>query len=141
MLVDPATTGLPAFLGDGTPGASGVMMLEYLAASALADLRAAAAPASLGSVTLSRGMEEHASFASQAAVQLLATADAYATALACELVAAVRAVRMSDPKVPDDGWGAVLRACDALGHSTADRDLTADLELAEGLLPGLAGYV
>jgi histidine ammonia-lyase len=63
MLVDPAATGLPAFLGDGTPGASGVMMLEYLAASALANLRAEAAPASLGSVTLSRGMEEHASFA------------------------------------------------------------------------------
>ena len=29
---------------DGRPGSSGVMMLEYLAASALADLRSAAAP-------------------------------------------------------------------------------------------------
>jgi histidine ammonia-lyase len=139
MLVDPAATGLPAFLGDGTPGASGVMMLEYLAASALADLRAAASPASLGSVTLSRGMEEHASFASQAAVQLLETADAYATALACELLAAVRAVRMGGRPVPESGWGAVLAACAELGHSTADRDLTADLVQAELLLPSLAG--
>jgi histidine ammonia-lyase len=138
MLVDPAATGLPAFLGDGTPGASGVMMLEYLAASALADLRSAASPASLGSVTLSRGMEEHASFASQAAVQLLETADAYATALACELLAAVRAVRMRGLPVPEAGWGAVLRACAELGDATADRDLTADLAQAEHLLPALA---
>jgi histidine ammonia-lyase len=138
MLVDPAATGLPAFLGDGTPGASGVMMLEYLAGSALADLRSAAAPASLGSVTLSRGMEEHASFASQAAVQLLETADAYATALACELLAAVRAVRMQKLPVPRSGWGAVLKACAALGDSTEDRDLTADLIQAEHLLPTLA---
>ena len=138
MLVDPAATGLPAFLGDGTPGASGVMMLEYLAASALADLRASASPASLGSVTLSRGMEEHASFASQAAVQLLETADAYATALACELLAAVRAVRMRGLPQPEAGWGAVLRACASLGDSMADRDLTADLVQAEALLPDLA---
>jgi histidine ammonia-lyase len=141
MLVDPAATGLPAFLGDGTPGASGVMMLEYLAASALADLRSAASPASLGSVTLSRGMEEHASFASQAAVQLLETADAYATALACELVAAVRAVRMRGLAAPQSGWGAVLRACAELGQSTEDRDLTADLLQAEQLLPALAELI
>jgi histidine ammonia-lyase len=138
MLIDPVATGLPAFLGDGTPGASGVMMLEYLAASALADLRSSAAPASLGSVTLSRGMEEHASFASQAAVQLLETADGYATALACELVAAVRAVRMRGLPVPETGWGAVLRACHELGVSTVDRDLTDDLARAELLLPALA---
>ena len=141
MLVDPAATGLPAFLGDGTPGASGVMMLEYLAASALADLRSAASPASLGSVTLSRGMEEHASFASQAAVQLLETADAYATALACELVAAVRALRMRALPVPHSGWGAALRACAELGQSTEDRDMTADLVQAELLLPALAELV
>jgi histidine ammonia-lyase len=138
MLVDPRATGLPAFLGDGTPGASGVMMLEYLAASALANLRSEAGPASLGSVTLSQGMEEHASFAAQAAAQLLAAADAYATALACELVAAVRALRMLGTPLPEAGWGAVVRACSDLGHSTADRDLTADLELAEALLPTVA---
>jgi histidine ammonia-lyase len=138
MLVDPTVTGLPAFLGDGTPGASGVMMLEYLAASALADLRAAATPSSLGSVTLSRGMEEHASFASQAAVQLLQTADAYATTLACELVAAVRAVRMLKLPVPSGGWGAVLELCAGLEASADDRDLTNDLQQAELLLPSLA---
>ncbi len=138
MLVDPIATGLPAFLGDGRPGASGVMMLEYLAASALAVLRSAAAPASLGSVSLSRSAEEDASFASHAAVQLLAAADAYAIALSCELVAAVRAVRLRTLATPDDGWGAVLAVCAELPDDVRDRDLTDDLALAQTLLPALA---
>jgi len=141
MLVDPVATGLPPFLGDGTAGASGVMMLEYLAASALAELRAAATPASLGSVSLSRGTEEHASFASRSAVQLLTAGDAYATSLSCELVAAVRALRMLGVKTDTAGWGSLLAACSPLGGDLADRDLTGDLETAQDLLPTLADLV
>ncbi|MBT0767413.1 aromatic amino acid lyase [Kineosporia sp. J2-2] len=141
MLVDPAATGLPPFLGDGTPGASGVMMLEYLAASALAELRSAATPASLGSVSLSRGTEEHASFASRSAVQLLTAGDAYATALSCELVAAVRALRMQGMKTDSAPWGSLLEACVPLGDSLPDRDLTGDLATAQDLLPLLADLV
>ncbi|MDP9825989.1 histidine ammonia-lyase [Kineosporia succinea] len=140
MLVDPAATGLPPFLGDGTPGASGVMMLEYLAASAFAELRSAASPASLGSVSLSRGTEEHASFASRSAVQLLNAGDAYATALSCELLAAVRALRMQGTKSTAP-WAELLEACASLGESAADRDLTGDLATAQELLPVLADLV
>src|SRR3954465_3631641 len=32
FLSDPAITGLPPFLGDGTAGASGIMVVEYVAA-------------------------------------------------------------------------------------------------------------
>jgi histidine ammonia-lyase len=138
MLNDPLATGLPAFLGDGRPGASGVMLLEFVAGSSLAVLRSAAVPASLGTVSISRGAEDDASFASRAAVQLFDAAEAYSTALACELVAAVRAVRMRDLPIPDRGWGAVLAACDDLPADPADRDLTADVELAQRLLPALA---
>jgi histidine ammonia-lyase len=45
------------------------MMVEHLSASAMAELRNAAEPASLGTAVLSRGMEVDASFASQAVVQ------------------------------------------------------------------------
>jgi len=138
MLNDPATTGLPPFLGDGRPGASGVMLLEFVAGSALAVLRSAAVPASLGTVSISRGAEDDASFASRAAVQLFEAADAWSTALACELVAAVRALRMRGATAPATGWGAVLAACADLPTGVADRDLTAEVALAEGLLPGLA---
>ena len=141
MLNDPAATGLPPFLGDGRPGASGVMLLEFVAGSALAVLRSAAVPASLGTVSISRGAEDDASFASRAAVQLFEAADAWSTALACELVAAVRALRMRDVAAPDAGWGAVLAACAELPAGLADRDLTGDVTLAETLLPALAAAV
>jgi histidine ammonia-lyase len=138
LLNDPAVTGLPPFLGDGRPGASGVMLLEFVAGSALAVLRSAAVPASLGTVSISRGAEDDASFASRAAVQLFEAADAWSTALAAELVAAVRALRMRGGAVPDTGWGAVLAACAELPAGVADRDLTGDVATAETLLPALA---
>lgn len=138
MLNDPTATGLPPFLGDGRPGASGVMLLEFVAGSALAVLRSAAVPASLGTVSISRGAEDDASFASRAAVQLFEAGDAWSTALACELVAAVRALRMRGAAAPHTGWGAVLAACAELPAGFADRDLTAEVALAEGLLPALA---
>jgi len=142
MLNDPDVTGLAPFLGDaGHPGASGVMLLEFVAGSALAVIRSAAVPASLGTVSISRGAEDDASFASRAAVQLFDTADAYSIAVACELVAAVRAIRMRGLPVPETGWGAVMRLCDDLPADTVDRDLTADVELAQRLLPALADVV
>jgi histidine ammonia-lyase len=52
MLAEPAYTGMHPFLGDGTPAASGVMIVEYSAASALAELRALATPAGIQVVTL-----------------------------------------------------------------------------------------
>jgi len=139
-LMDPVTTGLPPFLGDGTAGASGVMALEYVAAAALGDLRALAAPAGLQSVVVSRGVEEDASFASLAARQALGAAPPLRTLLACELVAAVRAARLGD--VPS---GELLRTaadiCAQLPEQRQDRDLTADVELAERLLARLAGLL
>lgn len=93
-------TGLPAFLAEGPAGSSGTMILEYTAHSALAELRASAAPASAGHAVLSHGLEEAAGFASQAARQALRAVEAYRTVLACELVVAVRALRLR-PAPPD----------------------------------------
>jgi histidine ammonia-lyase len=141
MLLDPALTGVAAFLGDGTSGASGAMGLEYAAGSALGDLRALAAPATLQTVSLSRGVEDDASFASLAARQALAARAPYADVLSAELVGAVRAIRLRGLDVPADGWGAVLDACSTLDPDLADRDLTPDLVAAAALLPALASTV
>ncbi|MFC8711281.1 aromatic amino acid ammonia-lyase [Streptomyces sp. NPDC057197] len=132
----PDLTGLPAFLASGPAGSSGTMILEYTANSALAELRACALPASAGHAVLSHGLEEAASFASQAARQTLRAADAYATVLACELVTAVRALRcFREP--PRCAVFAVAAA--ALPAGTEDRPLTADVTAATRLLPVLAG--
>ncbi|MFK4145284.1 aromatic amino acid lyase [Streptomyces sp. NPDC004065] len=133
----PDLTGLPAFLADGPASSSGTMILEYTAHSALAELRLCAAPASLGHAVLSHGLEEAASFASQAARQSLRAVDAYATVVACELVAAVRALRLRSESGPPEV--AVLTvAAAALPDGTEDRPLTADVTAAAELLRVLA---
>ncbi|QIJ65338.1 aromatic amino acid ammonia-lyase [Streptomyces sp. JB150] len=131
----PDLTGLPAFLATGPAGSSGTMILEYTAGSALAELRASATPASAGHAVLSHGLEEAASFASQAARQTLRAVDAYRTVLACELVTAVRALRLhpSPPRLP-----VLAVAAAALPAGTEDRPLTPDLERAQELLTTLA---
>ncbi|MCX5268145.1 aromatic amino acid ammonia-lyase [Streptomyces sp. NBC_00199] len=134
-LGDPGLTGLPAFLGCGPASSSGAMILEYTANSALAELRSCATPASAGHAVLSRGLEEAASFAGQAARQALRAANAYRVVLACELVAAVRALRML-PGSPPVAAFAVAAA--ALPAGTDDRPLTDDVTAAGELLPLLA---
>ncbi|HEX2903015.1 MAG TPA: aromatic amino acid ammonia-lyase [Jatrophihabitans sp.] len=137
---EPNHTGLEPFLGDGTAGASGVMVVEYVAAAALGDLRAAAAPASTQSITLSRGIEDTASFASLAARKLLTASDRYRLLVGCELVAALRAVRISRPKLTDQQQQAV-EMCAELSPMLEDRDLTTDIEAAVQLVPALAELV
>ncbi|MFH8801364.1 aromatic amino acid ammonia-lyase [Streptomyces sp. NPDC017936] len=134
-LGDPGLTGLPAFLAAGPASSSGTMILEYTAHSALAELRAGAAPASCGHAVLSHGLEEAASFAGQAARQTLRATDAYTTVLACELVTAVRALRLH-PAAPRVAAFTVADA--ALPGGVDDRPLTGDVAAAAGLLPVLA---
>ncbi|WP_406006175.1 aromatic amino acid lyase [Streptomyces sp. NBC_00637] len=140
-LGDPGLTGLPPFLGAGPASSSGTMILEYTANSALAELRSGTAPASAGHAVLSRGLEEAASFAGQAARQTSRATDAYAIVLACELVAAVRALRMrpihsAALPPPAEVFAA---AAAVLPAGTEDRPLTDDVTTAAELLPRLAG--
>lgn len=134
-LVEPDQSGLRAFLADGPPGSSGVMILEYVSHDALAALRQAALPATLGTAVVSRGLEDHASFSTQAARATGDVADSYTRVLACELVAAVRALRMrgDDPSRLPLG-PAFARADAALDRRTDDRPLADDLTAAAALL-------
>jgi histidine ammonia-lyase len=139
-LVEPSFTGLHAFAAD-TPASSGIMILEYVAQSAVADLRRFATPAALGSAVLSRGVEEHAGFSTQSARASTDAVAAYRAVLACELAAAIRVLRIQD-RAPGGGpLRAAFDAADAvLDPRTADRPLDADLTAAEGLLGGYATF-
>ena len=141
ILIDPNATGLAPFLGEGTPGSSGVMVLEYVGASALGDVRAAATPSGLQTVVLSRGLEEVASFASLSARQAAAAAEPVRLLLACELVAAVRAVRAKKVLPFNETLARALAECADLPAGFEDRDLTGDVELASQLLARLAGLL
>ncbi len=142
MLAEPAYTGLHPFLGDGTPAASGVMIVEYSAASALAELRALATPAGIQAVTLSRGVEEDASFATLAARQALESVSRFRAVLAAELVASLRCLRMQGSHPPALASAlAYLDERDGGVPDMHDRDLTYDLILAEELVDGLPAHV
>ena len=135
MLNDPDTNGGNAFLAAGPEGSSGLMMVEYVAAGAIAEIRNAAQPASVGTLVLSRGAEEDATFASQGALQLERSVAAYRVLLCCELVGAVRLLRQ---RRIDDRFTGVLGEALALAadlpRNDEDRDLRGDLAMAESLL-------
>jgi histidine ammonia-lyase len=98
-LMEPELTGREPFLSGGVPGSSGLMIAEYVGADALARLRALAVPTTTGGISISRGLEEHASFAWQGAQQARDAVGHLRTLLALEHVAARRAL---DATAADD---------------------------------------
>jgi histidine ammonia-lyase len=138
-LTEPARTGLRPFLAGGPDGSSGIMILEYTASAALAELRMLAAPASLGTAVLSRGAEEHASFSPQAARAAAAMAPRLTTMLGCELVAAVRGLRQRGvtPSGPELR-GVYERCLGRLPADDVDHPLDADVAAAEQVIADLA---
>ena len=143
-LVEPAFTGLEPFQAAPGEAGSGIMILEYVAHSAIADIRRLATPSALGSAVLSRGVEEHAGFSTQSARATTEAIAAYRVVLACELIAAVRALRMQGPHgraMPSGRLGDVLtRAAAALDPAVEDRALDGDITAATDLLPRIAAY-
>ncbi|CAG7585403.1 aromatic amino acid ammonia-lyase [Rhodococcus opacus] len=131
-LSDPVVTGLRPFLADGPAGSSGTMLLEYTTSAAIAEIRMAAAPGSLGHTVISRGTEDHASFASQAATQLTDILAQSRIVLACELISAVRALGQQNHELDTTTeLGAYLdRARRCLDPRTTDRPLSDDLKAA-----------
>jgi len=142
MLNDPDTNGGRAFLAAGPDGSSGLMMVEYVAAGAIAEIRNAAQPASAGTLVLSRGAEEDATFASQGAQQLERSIAAYRVLLGCELLGTVRLLRR---RRLDDQYAGVLGDALALvadlPRNDEDRDLRGDITAAASLLDDLGHLV
>jgi histidine ammonia-lyase len=138
-LMDPGITGLAGFLAADPVPSSGLMITEYVAQSALAEIRLLAAPATLGSAVVSLGAEEHAGFGTQAARATTGVVRAYRVALACELVAAVRGLRQLGIRPEGRALSSALElAAAALPDSMADRPLDGDLAAAQELLAELA---
>jgi len=140
-LVEPDLTGLAPFLAAGPAGSSGIMILEYVAHDALAQLRHSASPVTLGTAVISRGLEDHASFSTQAARSTAAAVLAYRTVLACELLGAVRALRLADTAPTGDVLGRAFRhAAERLPHVAEDHPLTGEIDRAQTLVDELAGF-
>ena len=139
-LTNPSLTGLPAFLASGPAGSSGVMILEYVAQDALARARVFSTPVSTGHAVLSLGLEEHASFSTQAAWACEQMVQLAPVVLGCELIAAVRALRTDPDRLPDSPVRGVFdRAAAVLDEERQDRPFSDDLAVAVRLVEsGLA---
>ncbi|MEV7800134.1 aromatic amino acid lyase [Microbacterium foliorum] len=133
---EPGYTGLAPFLADGPAGSSGLMMLEYTAAAGLAEIRNAASPASIGTIVLSRGTEEDATFATQGAAQLERAVSSYRTILACQLLAVSRLLTQLDVDVPSP-LAPAAASVRALQSDQHDQDLRGPIQAASDLLAGL----
>ena len=90
MLIDPALSGLPAFLTPRPGLNSGFMIAHVTAAALVSENKQRATPASVDSIPTSANQEDHVSMAAHAARRLLPMAANAASVLGIELLAAAQ---------------------------------------------------
>ena len=90
MLIDPALSGLPAFLTPNPGLNSGFMIPQVTAAALVSENKQRAYPASVDSIPTSANQEDHVSMAAHGARRLMPMAENVSGVLAIELLAAAQ---------------------------------------------------
>jgi histidine ammonia-lyase len=135
MLVDPALSGLPAFLTPRPGLNSGFMIPQVTAAALASENKQRAHPASVDSIPTSANQEDHVSMAAHGARRLLDMAANTAGIVGIELLAAAQACDFHAPLTSSaalEAARAVLR--ERVPHLSDDRFLAPDIALATGLV-------
>ena len=88
QLLDSTKSGLPPFLANNSGLESGMMIVQYSAGSALAEMHGHAAPRTAFSTSTSAGQEDHVSMGATACWNLYQSCIRLSEVLACELVIA-----------------------------------------------------
>jgi histidine ammonia-lyase len=113
MLIDPALSGLPAFLVRNPGLNSGFMIAQVTAAALVAENKQMAHPASVDSIPTSANQEDHVSMAAHGARRLLPMAANLANIVGIEYLAAVQGCEFHAPLLsspPLESARAKLRA-------------------------------
>lgn len=135
MLVDPALSGLPAFL-TARPGLnSGFMIPQVTAAALVSENKQKAYPASVDSIPTSANQEDHVSMAAHGARRLLAMVESAKAVVAIELLAAAQGCDFHQPLRSSAALEAVrgrLRA--EVPRLDEDRHFHPDIEAALALV-------
>ena len=135
MLVDPALSGLPAFLTPKPGLNSGFMLAQVTAAALTSENKQRAHPASVDTIPTSANQEDHVSMAAHAAVRLADMAENAANVVAIELLAAAQGCDFHAPmtsSVPLEKARAALRS--RVPHLSDDRYLAPDIAAAADLV-------
>jgi histidine ammonia-lyase len=96
-LVNPAMSGLPAFLTRHGGVQSGLMMTQVTAAALTSELKTLAHPASVDTIPTSAGREDHVSMSMGAGLKAARACELAGTVLACELLCACEAIDLLRP--------------------------------------------
>ena len=135
MLIDPALSGLPAFLTPQPGLNSGFMVAQVTAAALVSENKQRATPASVDSIPTSANQEDHVSMAAHGARRLAAIAENAANVVAIELIAAAQGCDFHLPmrsSAPLERVRACLRA--QVPHLDQDRYLAPDIAAAAQLV-------
>jgi histidine ammonia-lyase len=134
-LVDPALSGLPAFLTPDAGVNSGLMMAQIVAAALVVDLRLRAQPASVDSVPTDANKEDHVSMGVAAALKAREAVTLLETVAALELLTAAQALEFLRPLRPGRGVAAAHSLVrERVAPLEADRVLSADIDALSDLV-------
>ncbi|RRN65141.1 histidine ammonia-lyase [Caulobacter sp. 602-1] len=152
MLVDPALSGLPAFLTPKPGLNSGFMIPQVTAAALVSENKQKAYPASVDSIPTSANQEDHVSMAAHGARRLLGMVENATAVLGIELLAAAQGCDFHAPLRSSQALEAVRTLTRSqVPHLDDDRHFHPDLEAANALvqsgaviaaagdLPGVSG--
>jgi histidine ammonia-lyase len=135
MLVDPALSGLPAFLTPRPGLNSGFMIPQVTAAALVSENKQRAYPASVDSIPTSANQEDHVSMAAHGARRLLDMADNASAVLGIELLAACQGIDFHAPLQSSDALEAAHKHLRAeVPTLEDDRHFHPDMEAATALI-------
>ena len=137
MLVDPALSGLPAFLTPKPGLNSGLMMAQVTAAALVSENKQRAFPASVDTIPTSANQEDHVSMAAHGARRLMPMAENLFGVVAIELLTAAQGCEFHAPLLsspPLEAVRATLRG--KVPKLEGDRLLHPDIEAAIALVRG-----
>lgn len=154
MLIDPALSGLPAFLTSRPGLNSGFMIPQVTAAALVSENKQRAYPASVDSIPTSANQEDHVSMAAHGARRLLLMVENAVNVIGIELLAAAQGCDFHAPLQSSpvlEQVRSLIRA--EVAHLEDDRHFRPDLEsaadlarsgviadIASAILPTISGH-
>ncbi len=135
MLVDPALSGLPAFLTPKPGLNSGFMMAQVTAAALVSENKQRAFPASVDTIPTSANQEDHVSMSAHGARRLVPMAENLFAVIAIELLTAAQGCEFHAPLLSSATLEAVRAALrKEVPKLEEDRHLAPDIEAAIALV-------
>ena len=121
--------GLPAFLAREVGLNSGLMILQYTAASIVSQNKQYATPASIDSIVSSNGQEDYVSMGANAATKCYRIIENLKTILAIEIISAAQAMHFRRPAKTSIALEKMLSEFDEqVSFNAQDRALSADIQ-------------